>query len=289
MSKDERSPVIRLSNTSSITHISLLFNGRQLTMMACSAVTIETQPSLPYDVCFGLVGASPAKRLVKTCAKLWKLLMEASCHHKELDPPSSFTPVQITCLENAMMLRYEGSGTCAGVLVSQALPKLVKEHAVTLAGSLGAHKGPHFALLDKFKRTRDDIRVRVLRIIVYGLRTSKNAVKTILDQHDLFLQRPEDFEYDRRVRYLNPMYFTRPGEEFPRLLNLSATRSQRPTPMDFNEEALGETKTNRVLRIFDEAGAIKSNVAPEIKQSSRIISTLKESVWYLVAKMTFRS
>lgn len=206
--------------------------------------------------------------------------MEASCTFNHKDPPASSAtaPVLFTCLENAIMLRHEGSGACAGMLISQALPRLVKDHSVTLTACLGAQVGPRLASSSSWKRPRSEIRVRLLRVIVYGYLATKNTIRSILDQNDLFLQRPEDSEYDRRVRYLNPMYFTRPGEEYPRLLNQSATPSQRPTTMTFDEAALEETKKIRVLRIFDESGAVDGDGSLSVKQSSRIISTLKESV-----------
>lgn len=195
-----------------------------------------------------------------------------------MNPPSAATPVLITCLENAIMLRYEGNEACAGILASEALPELVKNHSVTLTASLGAKLGPQFSSFDRWGSTRSAIQVRMLRIVVYGFLSTKNTIKTILDKNDLFLQRPEDFEYDRRVRYLNPMYFTRPGEAYPRLLNRSAMPSPRPTTTTFDEEALGETQRNRVLRIFDEASALEETTSMGLKQSSRIISILKKSV-----------
>lgn len=178
------------------------------------------------------------------------------------------------------MLRYEGNGASAGMLVSEALPRLVKEHSVTLTASLGARVGPQFASFDRQSifQTQGGVQVRMLRIIVYGLLSTKTTIRAILDKHGLFLQRPEDFEYDRRVRYLNPMYFTRPGEEYPRLLNRSVMPSHRPTTTTFDEEPLGETQKSRVLKIFDEASALEENTSLGLKQSSRIVSTLTESV-----------
>lgn len=216
----------------------------------------------------------------KTMTDKGKLLLEASCAFNQKNLSSAATPVLITCLHNTIMLRYQDTGACAGIVFSEALPRLVKDHSVTLTASLGARIGPHFASFDRgtMSSTRGGVQVRMLRIIVYGFLSAKNTIKTILDKNDLFLQRPEDFEYDRRVRYLNPMYFTRPGEEYPRLLNRSGMPSQTPTAMTFDEEALGEAQRSRVLKIFDEASTLGEDTSVGLKQSSRIISTLKGSV-----------
>ncbi|KAF3760335.1 hypothetical protein M406DRAFT_269047 [Cryphonectria parasitica EP155] len=172
------------------------------------------------------------------------------------------------------MLRYEGSGTNAGFLLSQGLSRLVREKSVTFTASLGAPKGRQST---SSKDVNSYIRVRPLRVVVYGFLSDKDTVTNILDKDNLFLQRPEESEYDRTVRYVNPMYFTRPGEEIPRMPNPLAVASLRDKSAAFDEEQLGEA-----------SGANVSLASEKVKQSSRIISTLKEHQLIALATMIER-
>lgn len=88
---------------------------------------------------------------------------------------------------------------------------------MTLEGFLGDLEG------EKFPTSMSGIYIqqRTLDMVVYGFSRSKDVVKNILYQADLYLQRPDDSDYDHRVKYRNPMYFTRPGEELPRLLMIN--------------------------------------------------------------------
>lgn len=193
-------------------------------------------------------------------------------HERDQTTPDSI-PVQITCRGNVMRLQYAGSQAFAGLLVSNALTRLTREHSITLTASLAAPMGRQFA---SSKRYDNYIRVRTLRVIVYGFKHSRDTVRNILDQEDLFLQRPEDSEYDRRVKYFNPMYFTRPGEDTPRMLDGSTTVSSGNPCSASDGDELNETQKGRVLRIFDEASGSGASHALEVEQSPRIISTLKE-------------
>lgn len=182
---------------------------------------------------------------------------------------SESTPVKISSRDNVLKLRYERSGIFAGFVLSQAVSRLIREHYVTLTALLAAPNGRPFGT------SYDNLQVRTLRVVVYGFQSRREAVKTILDQEDRFLQRPEDSEYDRTVRYMNPMYFIRPGENKPRLIRQPTAVSLRETSAASNEDALTEVQKGRVLKIFDEADHSKASNVLGLKQSRRIISILK--------------
>lgn len=203
-----------------------------------------------------------------------QLLMEASCTDQSWidvnDRISESTPVKVCPHDNVLKLRYESGGTFAGFVLSQAVPRLINEHSVTLTAYLAAPIGRRFV------SCLSNLQVRTLRVVVYGFSSSREAVKTILDQEDRFLQRPEDYEYDQRVRYLNPMYFTRPGEDTPRIAHRRTAVSLRENSAASSGDALDEVQKSRVLKIFDEATHCKASNASGVKQSPRIISKLKE-------------
>lgn len=199
--------------------------------------------------------------------------MEASCQHKPWDPvPGKNAPVKITYLGNWLILHYEESGSHAGLVISHALAQLASEHSVTLVASIGPLAGRGSSPL------MSDVRLRPLRVIVYGRLTERNAVAEVLDESGLFLQHPEESEYDRRVTYFNPMYLLPPGEDMPRtgITSTSSGRGQATASVD--EEMLEEADRCRVLRIFDEASGLDAGVASEVRQSPRIISKLKRCV-----------
>lgn len=200
-----------------------------------------------------------------------QLLMEASCRHKLWDPaPLNNAPVKMAHLNNWLILRYEDNGGHAGLVISQALAQLASEYSVTLAASVGPLAGRGSSGLD--------VRLRPLRVIVYGKLTEANAVAEVLDEGGLFLQRPEESEYDRRVKYFNPMYLLPPGEDMPRTGTTSMSTGRGQATASVDEEILEESDRCRVLRIFDEASGFDVSVASEVKQSPRIISKLKRCV-----------
>lgn len=208
-----------------------------------------------------------------TSADSWiQLLMEASCQHKPWNNPvpEKDAPVKITQLHNWLILHYEESGSHAGLVISHALAQLASEHSVTLVASIGPLAGRG--------SSKSDVRLRPLRVIVYGRLAERNAVAEVLDEGGLFLQRPEESEYDRRVKYFNPMYLLPPGEDMPRTVMTSASSGRGQATASVDEEMLEEADRCRVLRIFDEASGLDAGVASEVKQSPRIISKLKRCV-----------
>ena len=208
--------------------------------------------------------------------------MEITCKYNERDPPPDVAPVQISFYDNLMILQYEGGGGRAGFLVSQVLSRLVRECSVNLVGTVGTQNGRRS---DSMSISDGRIRFRTLRVIVHGLLSEKDIVADILDEGNLFLQRPDEFEYDRRVRYFNPMYLLRPGEDMPRIGGSSTVVGRGNTVASIDEAHLDEVDRSRVLKIFDQASGAVAKALSEVKQSTRIISTLKE---YVVQLYTMR-
>ena len=197
--------------------------------------------------------------------------MEASCAGRL----PNVVPVKISCFNNILKLNSCNDGSSAGYVVSEALARLIKDYSVILTGTLIAQNAKQL----KKSGIRLDIQVRSLRVIVYGIKAQKDAVADILDQSSLFLQRPEVSEYDRRVRYLNPMYFIRPGEDAPRLLGFSTSPGTGELAVSNAQDRLDEVGKSRVLSIFDHPQELDPGVARDIEQSPRVKSVLKEYVF----------
>ncbi len=201
--------------------------------------------------------------------------MEATCTHKTWEPAPESAPVQINCVSNVLNLRYEDTGISAGMLVSEPLARLMKEHSVTLAASIGTENGRGSHPPGKSRYAFDGIRVRPVRIIVYGFLTNKDDVANLLDEGGLFLQYPEESEYDSRVKYLNPMYLLPPGQDMPKIRSPSNAGGPRNRDNSVDQEELGEVGRSRMQRIFDEASGPTESSMSVLKQSTRIVSTLK--------------
>ena len=205
--------------------------------------------------------------------------MEASCHQGNSNIEPETGPVRITRVNDRFNFHYEGTGKQAGLLLSVPLSKLVRECSVTLTATLGLYKTNRSNIVGASSWKFDSIRVRPLRIVVYGLSSEQNAVTDILDEGRLFLQRPEGSEYDRRVKYLNPMYLLPPGTKMPQMRIPSVTKGRSDIVPSIDDEPLGEIERDQILRIFDETGRgneARASCPLEVKQSSRIISKLKE-------------
>lgn len=199
--------------------------------------------------------------------------MEARRLHQGRDTIPEAAPVLITFNDKILTLQYEGSGKHAGVLISETLFRLVRQCAVTLAATLSKAKGNS---LDQAQLSYNSFAAHSLRIVVYGLLSEKDKVTHILDGGELFLQQPEASEYDRRVRYFNPMYLLRPGEEMPRIDGTSTTAARGQVVASSHEAMLREAEWSRVLNIFDEASGPNPGTLVDVKQSCRIVTELKE-------------
>ncbi|KAI0198371.1 SNF2 family N-terminal domain-containing protein [Astrocystis sublimbata] len=214
------------------------------------------RPSLPYDVCFGL------------------LLFQIKSMIYENEPPLQAAPVQISLIDDMLSFQYEGTDERAGFLLSETLARLLRECSVTLAATIGK---PSTRCDSKSAFKYKSIQNRPLSLLVYGLRYETETVTKILDSGGLFLQRPGLSGYDRRVEYFNPMYLIRPGEKMPRIMEPSgqghSDSSAVETTADTHEH---EVVTSLASQIFDEANGLNVRTSRNLKQSPRLISHLKE-------------
>lgn len=202
--------------------------------------------------------------------------MEVTGVYKTWNPPPESSPVRISFKGNALLLRFEDGGGSAGVLISEPLSRLVRECSVTLAASLGPPilKPPKFTISSTF-------RPRPVRIVIYGHLEEKDTVASILDEGGVFLQRPDEAEYDLKTTYLNPMYLLPPGETMPTIRTSSATTGLGRNSTSLDGTELSDAQRLRALRIFDEASGVDGTLPLEVEQSPRIVSKLKKYVIYL--------
>ncbi|KAJ2997233.1 hypothetical protein NUW58_g706 [Xylaria curta] len=206
---------------------------------------------------------------------LLQLLIEVTCPYDDYDLAAEVAPVQIIILGNIIKLCYEGTGRQAGLFVSEALSRLARECTVTLVATLNA---PKRSKPKSFSMSfADSLQTGLLKVTVYGLFSEKTAVTNILDSGNLFLQRPDDTGYDKRVRYFNPMYLLRPGAEMPRVVGHAAAEGSEQTAGSVNEISQ-ELERNLALKIFDEANGLNNNAFLDLKQSPRLVSKLKEHI-----------
>jgi len=204
--------------------------------------------------------------------------MEATCQCDLWRSPAKAGPVRISFLDNFLTLQSEGTGKHMGGLVSETLSRLVRECCVTLASTIGKAKT---------SRTVSSVILHPLYIVVYGLMSEKDTVKSILGEVSLFLQRPD--EYDRRVRFFNPMYLLPPGEDMPSNAGPHRVANRTQDSVSSDEQELDEVEKAHILRVFDEAaGGCAPAASLQIHQSSRIISVLKEYETQLQSPRTWR-
>jgi hypothetical protein len=108
----------------------------------------------------------------------------------------------------------------AAVFVSETLSRLVHDFEVTLNATVCGKK----------QNIRDTMDAKFLsvRIIVYGLIRQKDAIAETLAGGGLFLQHPGETEFNQDVEYFNPQYLLEPGQEFPRIEELSVSACCEP-------------------------------------------------------------
>ncbi|SPO07345.1 uncharacterized protein DNG_10039 [Cephalotrichum gorgonifer] len=183
-----------------------------------------------HDICFGLVE------------------LEVTDVYKKWDPPPESAPVRISFVDNALFLHYEDGGGSAGILMSEPLSRLARECSVTLAATLGppVSNPPKSTISNVFHP-------RPVRIVIYGHFEEKDTVASILDAGGLFLQPPDEGEYDLKTTYLNPMYLLRPGDSMPTIGTSSAAPGRGGKAASQDEAELSESQRLRALRVFDEA------------------------------------
>jgi SWI/SNF-related matrix-associated actin-dependent regulator of chromatin subfamily A3 len=205
-------------------------------------------------------------------------MMEATCLYDKKNPPREMTTVRMVTRKECLELKCEESDEKLGIVVSAALSELAQEPSVTLSACLGhLKKRPPGGLVPNSVSSVFHVGSRTLRVVVYGLLSKKSKITAALDESGLFLQRPDRSEVDRRVRYFNPMYLVPPGKKMPWLANSWSIESEE-YQTESADERFEEIQKSRILDIFEKASGPSSSKPLDLKQSSRIISTLKEYV-----------
>jgi len=173
----------------------------------------------------------------------------------------------ISLFGDVLKLSFRDTGKYGGLVASEPLAKVMRDFSVLLTASVLPPKNP------AGKKPKDDLQhpeANVLvRVLVYGLISEKDAVGCFLSDHDLFFQHPLPSELDNSVPYLNPHYLLPPGSQMPDLERLSLCDSKNSTPV----EVLGDVAKARLMRVFDIA--YDPELTIEAKPSQRLRSTLK--------------
>ncbi|RKL29942.1 hypothetical protein BFJ72_g11811 [Fusarium proliferatum] len=154
----------------------------------------------------------------------------------------SHVPIELRFSGHVISLHVEGSGNYMGRIESKAIVDLVEDYQVTLATTLECPPVKKKKSTDSFQTPK------TLHIVVYGLRKDMNEIGDILEDSELFLQHPT--EYDTRLEYLNPQYLLRPGSTIPRAdsATFQAIAKQHPP-----EQVMAEKEKSEVHRVFDSA------------------------------------
>jgi SWI/SNF-related matrix-associated actin-dependent regulator of chromatin subfamily A3 len=183
----------------------------------------------------------------------------------------------------------EGAKKPIAIIVSDVLPRLVRDFAVTINATLCGKNVTSLATKAVEEPSAEKI-VRAsfcsLRIIIYGFLGQMGDVADLLSKGDLFLQHPSVTEVDREVKYVNPQYLLAPGEDMPPIEKLSISTccsGRRSAP---SGDSLGECEKNQVLKIFDTASELTRDVGT-IEPSSRLVTKLKRYSILIEAKRSY--
>ncbi|KAF9767042.1 hypothetical protein IL306_000444 [Fusarium sp. DS 682] len=160
----------------------------------------------------------------------------------KLSEDNSHVPIELRFSGEAINLYVEGSGKYAGRVESKAIADLVQTYQVTLVTTLS---------------------------FVYGLRKDMNEIGDFLEDFDLFLQHPT--EYDNRLEYLNPQYLLRPGSSIPRVED---AKFQALLSQQSSDAILEEKPKSEVHQVFDSASGPSSFI--QVQQSPRLRTSLQE-------------
>ncbi|SCO12066.1 related to helicase-like transcription factor protein [Fusarium fujikuroi] len=166
-------------------------------------------------------------------------------------------------VRHVISLHVEGSGNYMGRIESKAIVDLVEDYQVTLATTLECPPVKKKKSADSFQTPK------TLHIVVYGLRKDMNEIGDILEDSELFLQHPT--EYDTRLEYLNPQYLLRPGANIPRA---DSATFQAIAKQHSPEQAMEEKAKDKVHRLFDSASG--PSTFTHILPSPRLRTSLQE-------------
>ncbi|KAK9774330.1 putative Helicase C-terminal domain-containing protein [Seiridium cardinale] len=208
--------------------------------------TSETEYSLKYDTCFGVIVATPSSSL------------KSESHPKR-------SSVTIKYSGNIMKLYSKETDTYAGILIIPALCKLVRAFQVHLEATLILAKGSLSSTGKSRKKphqSKSSTEQHSARVVVYG--------------------HPLATECDRQAEYDNPHYLVRPGALMPQLEDLSLDEADQGTK-DQADNAMEETMKSRVLHVFDLADAHQYSTA--VEPSPKLQSPLMEHQLKALAMM----
>ncbi|SCN69496.1 related to helicase-like transcription factor protein [Fusarium fujikuroi] len=175
----------------------------------------------------------------------------------------SHVPIELRFSGHVISLHIEGSGNYMGRIESKAIVDLVEDYQVTLATTLECPSVKKKKSTDSFQTPK------TLHIVVYGLRKDMNEIGDILEDSELFLQHPT--EYDTRLEYLNPQYLLRPGATIPRA---DSATFQAIAKHHSPEQVMEEKAKSEVHRVFDSASG--PSTFTQVQPSSRLRTSLQE-------------
>ena len=115
---------------------------------------------------------------------------------------------------------------------------------------------------------------RSLRVLVYGFSRDKAAIAKLLSDHGLFLQNPAVHEYDSSVKFSNPQYLVRPGQDMS-LIDSAFIEGNKTNRGNDASTELSEEQICKILAIFESNVAETTDNEVYIKQSPRLLTTLK--------------
>jgi hypothetical protein len=194
-----------------------------------------------------------------------------------VNPVSSITsskgraiaPVTIHPFGDMIKINYQDSNKYAGIANVPALCEILNAYNVKFTATLVTQSKSQTGGREKIQRLTPH-KEALIRIVIYGLKSERLVVGTVLSDAGLYLQHPLTSEYGGGIEYLNPHYLIRPGSSMP---NLDQSSLYSKLGRVATSEKLEEMDKNRLAQLFD--FAYDSSIRPQIVSSARLRSTLK--------------
>ena len=165
-----------------------------------------------------------------------------------------------------LKFNHEVSTKYAGVVDSPTLSRLQQDLTITLAATFIR---PQEEKNVKGKKQQSRQNKVTVEIVLYGLSKDTDTVGDVLSKDSLFLQHPNG--RDTRVPYFNPQYLLPPDSQMPEVEGITFEAASKSNS---SRQLLDERCTAKLLELFNDAdGPVEF---PEVKQSSRLQSQLKE-------------
>ncbi|KAF5530925.1 SNF2 family domain-containing protein [Fusarium mexicanum] len=180
----------------------------------------------------------------------------------------SHVPIELRFSGHVISLHVEGSGKYMGRIESKAIVDLVQDYQVTLATTLECPP------VKKKKSTESFQTPKILHIVIYGLRKDMDDIGDFLEDSELFLQHPS--EYDTRLEYLNPQYLLRPGSSIPRA---DGATFQALANQNSSDRVMEDKAKSEVHQVFDSASG--PSTFTQDMGLGKTLSTLALISWFL--------